>query len=615
MRFRLLLILSCIAIVAKAERVDAIVEQSHTTIKVFSEKKILKIVNRKIQIISERGDEHSQLIFSEDDFKEMREYTVRIFNSAGQLAHTYYKRNFEEGMDWTGLNYYDDTRIFYLDASLSGYPYTIEYTYTMVMDYIFDFSWSASNSEYTLTLDRDLTFSYPESMEVILYFDSTQVKHMKTVEDEMVIHSFRADSIESIAYEPYSPPNEKGRVDAVFKTFNYNGYKGSFESWDTYGQWMNALWEDRDQLSRNAFETVYPNGFEHLSPRERAVVAYDYIQENMRYVAIGYGMGGLQTMEANDTFKKGYGDCKALTNFMHSVLAYANVESFPAFVSAGSNSVKIYPDRPIHSFNHVILCIPMGADTLWSECTSNRLPFNYLSDHTDDRYVMLKTPSGGKLTRTPEYSELENVRVRNIRVDISASGSADLRFEGTYNNLAIDRSAFYIKETAGLTDERVMTSATRMKSLDVEKIEVNLYPEDEPIMKVSVAASDRVFAKRMGTKMLIKPFLFKDDFPVFEDDKRENPIYFKRGFTSIDTMVIHFPEGLHLNEPMDFVIFNSDYGEFELTASENDLKNELTIIRKLSYPAGLYPKSDYDKIKSFFDAMRRTETLSLVLVP
>ncbi|MFT5801404.1 MAG: hypothetical protein ACI956_001212, partial [Nonlabens sp.] len=155
MRFRLLLILSCIAIVAKAERVDAIVEQSHTTIKVFSEKKILKTVNRKIQIISERGDEHSQLIFSEDDFKEMREYTVRIFNSAGQLAHTYYKRNFEEGMDWTGLNYYDDTRIFYLDASLSGYPYTIEYTYTMVMDYIFDFSWSASNSEYTLTLDRD----------------------------------------------------------------------------------------------------------------------------------------------------------------------------------------------------------------------------------------------------------------------------------------------------------------------------------------------------------------------------------------------------------------------------------------------------------------------------
>jgi len=598
---------------AKADSIDAVVEKSHTKLEVFSEKKISNTVDRRIQVISQKGDEYARLSFYEDDFREMREYSVRVFNAAGELTKTYTLGDFEEQMYLENLYSYNDLRAFYLDASSSAHPYTIEYSYTVERDHIFDFSWSASVSEHTLTLDRAFTFSHPEGMDVNMYFDSSEVIHSQRREEDMVVHTFRADSARAAIYEPYSPPADKGRVEMVFKNFNYNGYEGSFRSWSTFGNWMNDLWEDRDRLSKNAFEAVYPNGFDHLSPEDRARAAYDYIQNNMRYVAITYGMGGLQTMEANDTYKKGYGDCKALTNFMHSVLAYANVPTFPALVSAGSGHITIHPDRPTNSFNHVILCIPIDGDTLWAECTSNRLPFNYLSDFTDDRYVMLMTPEGGKLTRTPRYTESENVQERFIRIDVSGNGSAAVEFEGTYLNLAIDNSPFYMKEVAGLDDEEVMQYASLMKSFDVGHLQVEVYPGEQPVMKVDANVQDRVFAKRMGSKMLIKPFLLRDHFPEFSADERRNPIFFERGFTYIDTVEITLPEGVTLTSVFKDMALDSDYGHFKIEGSLNAEENVLSVSRMLVYPAGEYPKEDYAEIKEFFDAVSKASTERLVL--
>jgi hypothetical protein len=600
---------------AQSISINAIIEKSNTTLEVRSEKKIRESVHRKIKVISEKGDEHAQLAFYEDDYREMRQYDVNVFNSTGQLVRTLHKKDFSEQMGLEQLSSYDELRIFYLDASLSGYPYTVEYTYTFERDYIFDYYWSAEVSDYTLTVDRDLTFTVPEQMEVSMFFDSTEVIHSQVLDDGMVIHSFRADSVGSLVYEPYSPPNEGGRVQLIFKTFNFNGYRGSFESWNSFGLWMNELWKDRNQLPPNAIDAVYPNGYKHLSPEERAKLAYRYVQKNMRYVAITYDMGGFQTMEANDTFKKGYGDCKALTNFMHSVLAYADVESFPALAYAGSNPVKIYPNRPTNSFNHVILCIPLDGDTLWTECTSNRSPFNYLSDYTDDRYVMLMTPTGGKLVRTPNYSERENSQERNVLIDISANGSAMVHFKGNYRNLAIDRSPFYGKEMAGFENERAMELASIMKSFDVEVIEVDLFPQNLPVMNVNAKVKDRVLAKRMGSKMLVKPFLFRDQFPVFNDGVRENDIYFRRGYSSTDTIQVLFPEHLRLNGPIEYQSMHTEFGDLELTAVENDQKDGVMLIRTFSFPSGLYSKDDYAKVKEFFEAMERTNSLSLVLVP
>ncbi|MCK7533460.1 MAG: hypothetical protein MZV63_21720 [Marinilabiliales bacterium] len=84
----------------------------------------------------------------------------------------------------------------------------------------------------------------------------------------------------------------------------------------------------------------------------------------------------------------------------------------------------VYKDFVDNQFNHAILCIPLQRDTVWLDCTSQTLPFNYLGDFTDDRYALLITPDGGKMVRTPAFTRKENLTERTGLMFMTTGGSA-----------------------------------------------------------------------------------------------------------------------------------------------------------------------------------------------
>lgn len=612
-RIILLLFLGAFVGNLQANKIDALFLNSSTTLDVISEKRIEKTRSRKIKIFSNEGDRYAQLAFLETNFQSMKNFDVSVFNAKGQLVRQYHKNDFDQRLSFEGLQFYNDNQYYSLDVSINEHPYTIEYSYTLKLDFIFDFKWTEVGSESVPVAHSDFTFSQPSDMEVNIYFDSLLIDCRVNAVNGTRTYYFEADSPVQPDYESFSPSRNNAMVELVFQSFNFDGYEGSLASWEEFGKWMNDLWANRTTLHKKTLSAIFPNGYSNLSPEEKARKAYEYIQKNMRYVAVGFGAGGLQTMSAEETFKNGYGDCKALSNFMHAVLAEVGVESYPTLVSAGLDQVQIYPDRPTNSFNHVILCIPSEEDTMWLECTSNRLPFNYLSDFTDDRYVMLMTQEGGKLVRTPKYSD--NVSNTKLRIALHENGSAEINYEATFRNLAIDGSAFYFKEIYGWSDEKVFSRASRMKSFEIEDLKVELYPNAQPRMEVRASINNRLYAKRMGNKMLIKPLLMRDDFPEFEKEERANPVYFKRGFLHVDTIRIKIPQGMTLHEPMENKSLNEDFGTFELKSYYNQEEAQLSIVRELSYLAGEYPRERYFEIKTFFDAVSKVNDTLLIIVP
>ena len=90
------------------------------------------------------------------------------------------------------------------------------------------------------------------------------------------------------------------------------------------------------------------------------------------------------------------------------LLKVADINSYYTLVLAGETR-QLNHDFVANHFNHAILCVPMIKDTIWLDCTSQTLPFNFLGDFTDDRPALLITPEGGKLVRTPAFIKNENV--------------------------------------------------------------------------------------------------------------------------------------------------------------------------------------------------------------
>ena len=137
-----------------------------------------------------------------------------------------------------------------------------------------------------------------------------------------------------------------------------DGNKGDLATWKDLGIWYSNLCKGSVNLSELTKSLLKEMVKDAKSDREKIKIIYNYLQSNFRYVDISLGIGGYKPFDANFVDTKKYGDCKALSNYMHACLDAVGIVSYPALINAEYNKEPVDPGFPHNSFNHVILCVP-----------------------------------------------------------------------------------------------------------------------------------------------------------------------------------------------------------------------------------------------------------------
>jgi len=246
--------------------------------------------------------------------------------------------------------------------------------------------------------------------------------------------------------------------------------------------------------------------------REKTRVLYEYMQSHTRYSSIQLGIGGYKPALASQVGEKGFGDCKGLTNYMSALLREAGIESYYTLVRSGEN-LNMITSFVSDQFDHIILCVPLENDTVWLECTSQTLPFNYLGNFTSDRNVLLVTPEGGKLARTPAFSNSRQSTTGMITIGRREASTAALGVG--FRGLAFDYNQFY----AGKSEEelkRILNMEQDLGTFTTESASYTEMREGEPASLLSCTFTMPDFAVSSGPGIHFRPCLDPFEYQPFD---------------------------------------------------------------------------------------------------
>ncbi|MGX5816873.1 DUF3857 domain-containing protein [Chitinophaga lutea] len=603
---------------ALQKNAHAVQRAEEVTMKMYGLKDVRVIQKVAITVLNENGDRYAAFGEFYDKDKEIRDISGALYDAAGNLVRRLKK---SEVMDVSAVgdnNLMDDSRMKLHSFHHKVYPYTVEYevetreSFTATLQ-----PWAPQPALNFAVESSRMTVTVPENYQLrYRQFNYKGEPAQQTVKGEKTF-TWEARSMPALQDEWLDGPFQY-RTTLVYlapSDFSFGAYTGNMTSWNDFGKFFLTLNAGRDQLPDKVKADVHALTDNIQDPMEKVRKLYTYLQKNTRYISIQLGVGGWQTFDAAYVAGKGYGDCKALVNYMFSLLKEAGIRSHYTIVRAGDDATHVIEDFAMNQFNHIILCVPMGKDTTWLECTSQTNPFGYLSSFTSNRAVLLIDENGGKLVRTPRYTIDQNIQQRAVRAEINDNGDLKGAVRSRYTGLQQDWCHDLIHGQKPEKQLEMLKNSLNLPSYDIKQFHFTELPVSGtiPAMEETLEVTVNNYASVSGKRIFITPNLLnRSTVKVSEDSARRSDIFMEYPYRDLDTVEITIPQGYRPESIFAEIKLESKFGKYRAKAEVNG--NKLTYTRFREKYDGVFPAADFGKLAEYYNAIYKADRSRIVFV-
>jgi len=574
-----------------------------------------------VTVLNEKGEEeHGQLMVGYDKFTKVSEIEGNLYDAAGKLIRKLKNSDIEDyGYGGSGDDI-TDARVRLADFGKKSYPfpYTIEYSYqTRDRNMMFYPRWIPASDSKTAVEHSVYTVKSPAG---------TRFRYKEYNGAPAVTKSVASDGVETFTWKmdnrpaskpdlyPLHPLDNLPMVFTAPSDFEVQDYKGNFNSWEDLSRFYYTLNAGRDVLPVAMVAEIKSIIKDAKNDKEKVLLIYNWMQKRSRYVSIQLGIGGWQTIDANTVAMKGYGDCKALTNFTLAALRQVGITCYAALIKAGEEA-KIKSDFPSSQFNHVIACAIVAKDTMWLECTSQTTKANFMGTFTGGRHALLVMPEGGKLVATPDYKSKDNIRKSRSNVKLEMDGNGQIEVHTLYTGLQHETRQSIIHNHSSEQQKKWLINHINLPSLDLQRFELTEGKESESSVTEKLSMNVRNCATKTGTRLFVKTSLLSRSFELPAFTERTNDFYLPFSdydFTDVDTIAYTIPAGYKLETSLPAVQIHSVFGTFESkTTYENNL---LLCSRRVVLNGGRYKANEYAGWIDFLKKARKADRAQVVFV-
>lgn len=595
---------------------NAIVRYDYSEFQVNSIKSAKFTSKFAITILNKNGDDFANLHIYYDKFIKVSDINGKIYDNEGKLIKKIKLSDFTDQSISSGATLYDDSRIKFYEVFQNKYPYTVEYEYTIDFSGYIHFPMWFPIDSYNLSVEKS-DYVVKINPELDFHFKSVNIIDTPLISEEkgLKVYKWSIQAFRALNDEPYSPYLSETTPAIYFapNNFYYDGTSGNQETWKELGKWAYQLLIGRDQLTDKTKKEIHALISNQSDDKEKARLLYEYMQSKTRYVSIQLGIGGFQPFAAIEVDQLGYGDCKALSNYMVAILKEAEIESNYAIVNAGKHTKAINTDfSSVSQMNHVIVCVPFEKDTIWLECTSQDMPFGYLSSFTDNRKALLIKPEGGILANTTKYFQNENVQSRKILADLSDDGSLVTDITTTYKAIQYDNISYQFRESK---EDQKKNLYKNLDLTNFDILELNYIQNKEriPVATEQLKLKLNQYANFSGERMFLPMNLLnKHEYIPKRIVNRKTEIVFNFAYSDYDTVIYKIPEKYSVEFIPDTVEINNQFGNFlSYVTKQND---SLIYVRTDKRNEGSFPAKSYNELIDFYKQIVKADNQKAILI-
>lgn len=582
------------------KQANVVVREYSTELEILAPDKAILKVKKIYSVLNQAGKKEASMIVPYDKLIKINDLGGAVYNMLGKKEKRIRNKDIQDYSFYGGSSLYEDNRVKYIPPPDIKAPYTIKYEYELEFNGILAFpDWFPQRSYNHVSVENaSLDIIIPPDVPVKIYDRYFTGKKKSRKEGELTIKSFRAENLPAIEKEEYAPPQEEAlsHIRIVPQVFEVEGYAGNLDSWNDFGEWIGKLNKNRQNLPEETVKEIQELTSKAKSKREKAKLIYEYMQNKTRYVNIAVGIGGWQPFDAQTVNNTGYGDCKALSNYTAALLESAGIESYYTLINAGNKSAETPEEFPANRFNHVILAVPLEKDTVWLECTSQKMPFGYLGSFTDNRNALLITPEGGKLCRTPKYGIEQTQNITKLQMDLSENGDASITMLKEAHGIFYDK-IHGLHFLSNKEKEKKIKKILNIAGLNLKNIKTENHKTDNPVFSLNVefevsnyfpVSSKRIFAEPLKHINFEVPKKYK---------QRKTDLYINRSYRIIDSVRINLPEGYQAEFIPDNVNIKNKFGKHSLTYQNKE--TYLYVTRIFEIYKGQYPPEAYAEFRKF----------------
>lgn len=596
-------------------RANAVIRNQETVVDMQASNNVIYTVKQAITVFNKNGEHSARLVLFYDKNTSIKSIKGEIYNETGKLTDKFTQGDFRDESAVNNFSLFEDNRVKHYLPSVSSYPYTVVYNYEIrYKQNLIIPTWTPKPANDVSVEKSSYAFICKPNDKYRLKIQNLNIKPEESSNEKQKSILWKVANLTSLKDEPYSPniATYLPSIKIAPENFTYYNYKGSYTNWDELGKWYyNDLLKGRNTLPLATIQIIKDLVKNEITDKGKAKKIYEYLQNKTRYISVQIGIGGFQPFNAEEVDRLGYGDCKALVNYMQSLLNVVGIESYYSVVQAGTEKISLDPQyASMQQGNHVILCLPLKGDTTWLECTSQKIPFGYLGDFTDDRFVLACTPEGGKLLKTPKLTTANNLQIRHANLAIANDGSITGNVKTIFSGSQYDNHEEIIDKPLN-EQQKMLKDIYDVDHINFDNINYLKNKDINPKIVEDLTLQIRNYGILNNDKMFLTLNLFNIKGLIPDVKNRILPVYINRGYTDIDSIAYQLPENFSgLIEPLNRS-YNCALGSYEISAKL--VNQKLIYTRKFVLNEGTFPAETYQIFSKFIVDVNSSDHQKVIL--